>query len=227
MAIVSGEHGALMLRFIITPAQVEAFRIMPTTQPEQVMALARSHGVLRARDLDPLGIPRVVLARLVEQGALVRVGRGLYTRADAEVSPHHSLAQVASRVPACVVNLLSALTFHELTDELPSAVWIAVPRGHHAPMLDAPRLELTRTMPRFLKLGVSRHRIEGVPVAITDPARTVADCFKYRSRVGVDVAIAALRDYDARYRGGRDALWDMAGACRVQNVIRPYLEALS
>ena len=102
-----------------------------------------------------------------------------------------------------------------------------MPPGYGAPQRDTPRLELTRTAPRFFALGVSRHRVDGVEVAITDPARTVADCFKYRSRVGVDVAIAALRDYDARHRGGRDALWAMAGACRVQTVMRPYLEALS
>lgn len=200
---------------------------MTSTQPEQLLALAHTQGLLRARDLDPLGIPRAVLSRLVEQGALVRVGRGLYMRADAELTPHHTLVQVAVRVPDCVVNLLSALAFHELTDELPAAVWIAVRRGHRAPRLDTPRLELTWTAPRFLELGVAHHRIEGVEVAITDPARTVADCFRFRSRVGLDVALAALRDYDARYRGGRDALWEIASACRVQTVLRPYLEALS
>lgn len=200
---------------------------MPVTQPEQVLTLARTQGVLRARDLDPLGIPRTVLTRLVERGALVRVGRGLYMRMDAEISPHHSLVQVAARVPGCVVNLLSALAFHELTDELPAAVWIAILRGHRAPRLDTLSLEVVSTAQRFLELGVTRHRIEGADVAITDPARTVADCFRYRSRIGVDVAIAALRDYDARNRGGRDALWEMAGACHVQSVMRPYLEALS
>jgi predicted transcriptional regulator of viral defense system len=200
---------------------------MPLTQPQQVLTLARSHGVLRARDLDPLRIPRTVLARLVEQGALVRVGLGLYVRSDAEITPHHALAQVAARVPGSVVNLLSALAFHELTDELPSAVWIAIRRGHHAPQLAGPRLDVTWTASRFLNLGVRRHTLEGVEVAITDPARTVADCFKYRSRVGVDVAVAALRDYDVRYRGRRDVLWEMAGACRMQAVLRPYLEALS
>lgn len=200
---------------------------MSLTQPEQVLAFARSRGPLRARDLGALGIPRAVLARLVDQGALVRVGRGLYMRPDAHISAHHSLAQVAVRVPGCVVNLLSALAFHELTDELPAAVWIAIPRGHGTPRIDSPRLELTWTAPRFQQLGVSRHRIEGVEVAVTHPARTVADCFKYRSRVGVDVAIAALRDYLARERGGRDAVWEMAAVCRVQSVMRPYLEALS
>ncbi len=132
---------------------------MPPTQPDQVLALARTKGVLRARDLESLGIPRSVLGRLVSQGALVRVGRGVYMRPDAEVTPHHSLVQVAARVPGCVVNLLSALAFHELTDELPAAVWIAIRRGSRAPQLDTPRVEVTWTAPRFLEQGVTRHRI--------------------------------------------------------------------
>ena len=203
------------------------FRNMAQSQPAQVLALARRRGVLRARDLDTLGIPRTVLARLVGQGGLVRVGRGLYAGADVETSAQYSLALVAVRVPAAVVNLLSALAFHSLTNELPAAVWVAVPRGHAVPRLDSPRLELTWAAPRFLEIGVHHHWVDGVEVAVTGPARTVVDCFRYRSRVGVDVAVAALRDFDARHRGGRDALWAMAGACRVQSVMRPYLEALS
>jgi len=200
---------------------------MPPTQPEQVLALARQRGVIRARDLDPLGIPRAVLRRLVERGALIQTGRGLYMRPDADITAHHTLVEVAARVPGAVINLLSALAFHELTDELPHAVWIAIRTGSQAPRLDTPALEITWTNPRFLELGVTRHHLEGVDVAVTDAARTVADCFKFRSRVGVDVAITALRDYLARHRGGRDELWDMAGACRVRTVIRPYLESQS
>jgi predicted transcriptional regulator of viral defense system len=198
-----------------------------TTQSAQILELARARGALRARDLAPLGIPRTVLGRLVAQGALIRASRGVYVRSDADITEHHSLVEVAVRIPGAVINLLSALACHELTDELPAAVWIAVRRGSQAPRIDTPRLELTWTAPRFLNLGVTRHTIEGVNVAVTDPARTVADCFKYRSRVGVDVAVAALRDYLARHRTGRSALWEMAGACRVQRVLRPYLEALS
>lgn len=200
---------------------------MPRTQSDQVLALMESRTVIRARDLDSLGIPRSVLGRLVRDGALVRAGRGLYMCPNAEVTRHHTLVEVAHRVPGAVVNLLSALTFHELTDELPYAVWIAVRQGSQAPCLDTPRLELTWTAPRFLDLGVDRHRIEGIDVPITDPARTVADCFKFRSRVGVDVAVEALRDYQRLHRGRGDALWTMAGHCRVQSVMRPYLEALS
>ena len=200
---------------------------MTPTQPAQVLALARSRGVIRPRDLEPLGIPRAVLRRLVDQGALVRTGRGLYMSPEADVTRHHTLVEVVARVPGAVVNLLSALTFHELTDEIPHAVWIAIRRGSQAPRLESPRLEVTWTAPRFLELGVTRHEIEGIQVAVTDPARTVVDCFKFRSRVGVDVAISALRDFVATHRQGRQELWELADACRVRTVIRPYLESLS
>jgi len=200
---------------------------MHTTQTKAVLDLARQRGVIRARDLKPLGIPRIVLSRLVDQGRLLRVGRGVYMHPEADVTQHHTLVEVAARVPGAVVNLLSALAFHELTTELPSAVWIAIQRGSQAPRLESPRLELTWTAPRFLALGVEHHLIEGVAVAVTTPSRTVADCFKYRSKVGLDVAIAALRDYLATHRSGRDALWEMSEACRVRTVMRPYLEAMS
>jgi predicted transcriptional regulator of viral defense system len=97
--------------------------------PDQMNALARSKGVIRAKDLDPLGIPRAVLGRMVDQGSLIRMGRGLYMSPDADITPHHTLVEVAARVPGAIINLLSALAFHELTDELPHAMWIAVRRG--------------------------------------------------------------------------------------------------
>ena len=200
---------------------------MTTTQPDQVLDLARQRGVVRARDLEPLGIPRIILSRLVDQGQLLRIGRGLYMHPEADITRHHTLVEVTARVPGSVVNLLSALAFHELTTEIPSAVWIAIRQGSQAPQFESHRLELTWTAPRFLSLGVEHHEIEGIEIAVTNPARTVADCFKYRTKVGIDVAIEALRDYLAQHRGGREALREMAEACRVLTVVRPYLEALS
>lgn len=200
---------------------------MPTTQSEQVLALAKAQGLIRARELDVLGIPRMVMARLVANGALVKSGRGLYMHPDANVTEHHSLVQVAARVPHAVVNLLSALAFHEMTDQLPASVWIAIRAGKQAPRMESPLLEVTRTAQRFLELGVEQHVLEGRTVAVTNPARTVVDCFKFRSRVGLDVAIAALRDFLRLHRGQQDELWRMADACRVQTVIRPYLETLT
>lgn len=200
---------------------------MEPTHADQVLDLARSRSVIRTRDLARLGIPRAVLGRLVRSGSLIRVARGLYMHPEADVTRHHSLVEVVTRVPGGVVNLLSALAFHGLTDEIPYAVWIAIRRGSQAPRLGTPRLELTWTAPRFLEFGVVRHRIEGVDVPVTDAARTVADCFKFRNRVGVEVGVSALRDYLRLHRCGRDALWSMAEACRVQRVMRPYLEAMS
>jgi predicted transcriptional regulator of viral defense system len=200
---------------------------MKTTQPNQVLHLALSKGVIRAKDLDPLGIPRTVLQRLVDSGALIQVGRGLYMSPETDITPQHTLVEVASRVPNAVVNLLSALAFHELTDELPHAVWIAIPRGSQAPKLNGPKLEFTWTARRFLEIGVTKHQLEGIEVPVTDPARTVADCFKFRSRIGLDLAITALRDYLRLHPKGHAMLWEAAGACRVQTVIRPYLESLS
>jgi predicted transcriptional regulator of viral defense system len=182
--------------------------------------------VLRARELDTQRLPRVVLSRLVEQGALLRVDRGLYMHPDAEVTEHHTLVEVAQRVPRGVVNLLSALAFHGLTDEVPHQVWLALPRNARAPGLSYPPLQLSWWSPSLLVQGVETHLLEGVPVRITSPARTVADTFKHRRRVGLEVALSALRDYLRRHRGGREELWTMAGLCRVQNVLRPYLEVL-
>ncbi|MCP4593154.1 MAG: transcriptional regulator [bacterium] len=183
--------------------------------------------MVRARDLDQLGIARTILVRLVARGSLVRIGRGLYQLQDADVTEYHALVEVAARVPSGVVNLLSAAAFHELTDDQPHAVWLAVRTGTRRPRLEYPPLELTRTAPRFLDIGVATHTIEGIRVRITEPARTVVDCFKFRSRVGLDVAVAALRQYLREHRTGRPQLWEVAGFCRVQTVIRPYLEAMS
>lgn len=199
---------------------------MQSNDISRLLEFARTRGVLRSRDLRALGIARSVLSPLVAQGRLLRLDYGLYMSPEAEITRHHSLVEVTHRVAGATVNLLSALVFHELTDELPHAVWIAVPRGSQVPNIGSPTLEMTWASPKLLGVGVTKHRIEGLEVPITSPARTVADCFKFRSRVGVDVAVAALRDYLTRHRGGRDELWSMASRCRVQRVMRPYLEAI-
>ena len=198
-----------------------------TTQTDRVLDLARQVGVLRPRDVASQGIHAEVLRRLVDTGALLRVAHGLYMHPDFEPTAHHTLVEVTALVPKAVVNLLSALAFHELTDEVPSAVWIAVPQGSQTPTIGVARLELTRTAPRFLAYGVEHHTLEGLDVPITSPARTVVDCFRFRSRVGLDTAIAALRDFNQRYRTGRSELWETARFCRASTVMRPYIEALS
>jgi predicted transcriptional regulator of viral defense system len=200
---------------------------MARSAADRVLTLARNKGVLRARELEQLGIARTTLTRLEQQGQLQRVGRGLYVRADADPSEHHTLAQVTKRVPHGVICLLSALQFHELTTQVPHEVWLAIANKARKPTADWPPLRIVRFSERALLEDVERRVIENVPVKITSPARTVVDCFKYRSQVGLDVALEALRDYLRSRSRDVDALWCAARLQRVAGVIRPYLEALA
>jgi predicted transcriptional regulator of viral defense system len=194
---------------------------------QRVSTLAKRKGVLRSRDLDHAGIPRVHLGRATAQGLVVRVGRGLYIPAEADITEKHSLAEAARRVPNGVLCLLTALQFHGLTTQLPYQVWVAIDPKARLPKPASPPLRIVRFSGVALTFGVEHHMIENVPVRIFSPAKTVADCFKYRNKIGLDVAIEALRDCLRQRKATRDALADAAKACRVSAVMRPYLEALS
>jgi predicted transcriptional regulator of viral defense system len=146
---------------------------------------------------------------------------------DAEPSEHHTLAEVTKRVPHGVICLLSALQFHELTTQVPHEVWLAIANKARKPSADWPPLRIVRFSERALLEDVERRVIENVPVTITSPARTVVDCFKYRSQVGLDVALEALRDYLQSRSRDMDTLWRAARLQRVTRVIQPYLEALT
>jgi predicted transcriptional regulator of viral defense system len=198
----------------------------PPSKTDALLRLARK-GPVRARDLDRAGIPRAYLRRLCERGLLDRVDRGLYRLADAPVTELHSLAEVAARVPHAVVCLLSALQVHGLTAEAPHAVWVLIDRHARAPKLSYPKLQVVRASGRAREHGVETRTVEGTRVRLTTPAKTVADCFRYRRHVGLDVAIAALRDYLRTRRGGIDALVEAARADRVHARMSPYLEALA
>jgi predicted transcriptional regulator of viral defense system len=167
----------------------------------------------------------MALTRLCRSGRLQRVGRGLYVLPDADLTENHALAQACKRVPHGVICLLTALRFHGLTTQSPSEVWIAIDVKARKPRLDATPLRVVRFSGRSLTYGVEEHEVEGVTVRVTSPAKTVADCFKFRNKIGVDVAVEALKDY-RRVRGSADDLWRAAQACRVTNVMRPYLEAI-
>ncbi|MEW6611404.1 MAG: type IV toxin-antitoxin system AbiEi family antitoxin domain-containing protein [Pseudomonadota bacterium] len=197
------------------------------TSPQAILDLARKCGLIRPRDLEPLGLPRVTLTRLVRQGALTRVARGLYALPDRSISEHTALAEVARKHPQAIVCLLSALRFHELTTQSPFEVWLAIPNKARAPRIDYPPLRIVRFSGPLLSEGVEEHPIDGVPVRITCVARTVADCFKYRNKIGLDVALEALREAWRERRTGMEDLWRFAKLCRVANVMRPYLESLT
>jgi predicted transcriptional regulator of viral defense system len=191
-----------------------------------IKRLASRSGVLRPRDLAPLEIPRRHLARLTQAGILRHSGRGLYTLADADATEHRSLAEAAKRVPSGVVCLLSALRFHGLTTQNPWQVWLAITPASRKPVADHPPLRIVRFSGPAFDQGVEHHRIEGVDVKVYSPAKTVADCFKYRNKIGTDVAVEALRNVWRQRLVTADQFWHFARVCRVSNVMRPYMEAI-
>lgn len=197
----------------------------PTNLDSRIRHLAQDLGVLRPRDLIEHGIPREYAQRLSARGELIRIGRGLYTLPDSTGSAHRSLAEVSKVVPQGVICLLSALRFHGLTTQNPPEVWIALEGKAWRPSTPPFRLHVIHLSGSAWTEGVDTHSIDGVPVRIYSPAKTVADCFKFRNKIGTDVAVEALRDYLRMFRGGADDLWRFAQINRVGRVIQPYLEA--
>lgn len=197
------------------------------TQTTRILALARARGVLRPGDLPGVAAARVTLTRLVATGQLERVGRGLYRLPGASASEHETLVAVAAQVPPAVFCLLTALQFHGLTTQLPREVWIAMPRGSHVPRLDYPPLKMVQSSAEAFGAGVEEHVRDRVPLRVYGVARTVADCFKHRNKIGLDVALEALRDALKQKKTTVDELWRYARICRVANVMRPYLEAMA
>lgn len=193
---------------------------------QQVLALAEQRGILRPRDLEPAGIAREYLNKLHSEGLLERVGRGLYRLPHAPASRHAQLAELAARAPKAVVCLVSALEFHELTTQIPHQIWIAIGVKDRAPRIDYPPIRAIRFSQATLEFGVAQYEIDGVNVNVFTPAKTVADCFKFRSQVGLDVALEALRDCYRQRKATMDELWQAAKVCRMANVMRPYLESL-
>lgn len=190
-----------------------------------LLRLARK-GPVRARDLDHAGIPRAYLKRLCDRGLLEQVDRGLYRLAGAPVSELSSLAEVSKRVPHAVVCLLSALQVHSMTTEAPHAVWVLLDRHARIPKVASPAIEVVRASGAAREHGVEVKVIDGVTVRLTTPAKTVADCFRFRRHVGMEVALAALKDYLSKRKGSIDELVEAARADRIYAYMRPYLEAL-
>ena len=192
-----------------------------------ILDMARRQGLLRPRDVEACGVSRMTLSTLVRQGKLIRLCRGLYALPDRPVSEHTTLAEVASKHPNTLVCLLSALQFHGLTTQSPFEVWVAIANKARAPKMDYPPLRVVRFSGDALTEGVEKHGVDGVTVQVTSVAKTVADCFKYRNKIGLDVALEALREAWNAKRVKMDDLWHCAQVCRVANVMRPYLEALT
>lgn len=198
-----------------------------STHKQAVLALAESRPLLRARDLADQALPTVVLSRLVAAGKLERITRGVYSLPGRSLSEHRSLAEAALRVPRGVVCLLSALRVHGIGTQAPFEVWMAIPHHSPTPRLDQPVLRVVRMSGAALTEGIKPIVIDGVEVPVFNAAKTVADCFKYRNKIGLDVALEALRDGWSQRKLSMDALWHYATVDRVANVMRPYLESVT
>lgn len=192
----------------------------------EVLELARRRGLVRPVDVEEIGAYRQILSILSRAGELERVAPGLYRHPKSRLSEHENLAVVAKRVPDAVICLLSALSFHEISTQIPHEVWIARPRGKWIPRMKYPPLNLTVMDKQIHAYGVEKHIIQGVPVKVYSAARTVTDCFKYRNRVGLDVALEALREAWRSRKVTMDELRMSADKLLVSKAMRPYLEAI-
>jgi predicted transcriptional regulator of viral defense system len=190
------------------------------------LELVKHQGTVRPRDLARLKIPPDYLDRLYRRGLVDRVSRGVYAWPDTDITEHHSLVDAVRQVRHGVVCLLSALRFHGLTTQSPHEVWLALPPKAWSPRVKNPKLRIMRFSGPALKEMVKEHEVEALKVKIYTPAKTVADCFKFRNKIGLDVAMEAMRDCWRQKRATMDDFWAAARVCRMENVMRPYLESL-
>lgn len=193
----------------------------------RLLHLLRQKGVLRPKQLDDMGIPRIYLTRLTASGQLEKAGRGLYRLPDSPLTEHEGMTVVTRKVPQAVFCLLTALQFHELTTQLPRQVWIAMPRGSHVPKIDYPPVKMVQFSGAGYLEGIEIHERDQVQLRVYGIAKTIADCFKHRNKIGLDVALEALKQARAQKKVGIDEVWRYAKICRVANVMRPYLEAIA
>lgn len=182
--------------------------------------------IQRTRDLESMGFSRTQLRLHVAKGVLQNPSRGLYIACNTEVSENRSLAEVCKRTPNGVICMLSALRFHKLTTQSPHEVWVALERSAWKPKINHISLRIVRFSGSAFTEGHEEHVIDGVLAKITSPAKTVADCFKYRNKIGLDVALEALREVRRKRLCTMEDLTHFAHICRVGNVMKPYLESL-
>ncbi|MBX5086724.1 transcriptional regulator [Rhizobium lentis] len=199
----------------------------PASQRQIAHTVLKARGIARLAELRAEGVTAATMSRMERDGEVLRLARGLYQLPDAPLDAHHSLAEAAKRVPKGVVCLVSALAFHELTDQLPRQVWIAIGQKDWAPRADGAPVRLVRFTDRLLTDGVESHTVEGVPIKVFGVAKTIADCFRYRNKIGLSVAIEGLQEALRQRKTTPGEVARQAARGAVATVIRPYLEALT
>jgi predicted transcriptional regulator of viral defense system len=196
------------------------------SRSNQLLNLASKKQIIRPRDAHTLGIPRNYLSRLVRRGLLTKVGRGLYRSKTSPVTEHLSLIEASYKIPNGVVCLLSALRFHKFTTQSPHEVWMAIGIKAWAPRITSPPIRFVRMSGKAFHSGIKEYPVRGGSLTVYTPAKTVADCFKFRNKIGIDVAMEALKECRHLKKATMDELWAAAKVCRVANVMRPYMESL-
>lgn len=200
---------------------------MPSPQPERLLRLLKRRGMVRSAEMQTQGITAATAARLVRDGRIVRLSRGLYQLPDAPMEAHHALAEAAKRVPKGVICLVSALAFHDLTDQLPPKVWVALGRKDWTPRVEYPPLRIARFSEHELGHGIETHKIEGVPVRITSVTKTLVDVFRYRRDIGISTCIESLRQSLKTRKATPAGISKQAVESGVWKAMQPYLEALT
>lgn len=197
-----------------------------TTKTEKLVELLQQQHIIRPQDLARARIPRNYLTRMVERGQLQKLERGIYTTAAVPASEHISLLEVSRKVPKGVICLLSALRVHEIGTQMPSEVWIAIDVKAWRPRISSPAVRIMRFSGSALHFGVQEREVTGGKIRVFSPAKTVADCFKFRHKIGTDIALEALREANRQKKASMNELFEAAKVCRVANVMKPYLESL-
>ena len=193
---------------------------------DALLEFIKRKGIIRVRDLREHGFHPETLRRLHRDGRLIRRSRGMYTHPDTAPTEHQTLIEVFKRVPHGVACLLTALRFHDIGTQNPREVWIALERGTRKPKMEYPRLRVVRFSGPAMTEGIEHHKLGGVSVRVYNVAKTVADCFRFRNKIGLDIAIEALSDSLRRGRCSVDDIWRYAKIRRVTNTIQPYLTAI-
>jgi predicted transcriptional regulator of viral defense system len=199
---------------------------MLSSQKERALGLLGASGMLRLKDFIAEGIEPETLARLVREQRVIRPARGLYQLSDAPIDAAHMLIEASVLVPKGIICLISALQFHTLTLQMPSAVWMAIERTAWKPTISYPPLRFVRFSGSSMTDGVERYPVLPREILVTNPARTVVDCFRYRNKIGIDVAMEGLREGIRHRKCTADQLWHYAKEARVWTVMRPYVEAV-
>lgn len=193
---------------------------------EAIDTFRREGGVMATKEAVESGIHYRTLYEMRDRGLVERVARGRYRLAELPPLSNPDLAAVALRIPKGVICLISALGFHELTIQVPHEVYIALPRGSEEPRIDSPPVRIFKFSGLAFNEGIEEHKVDAIPLRVYSPAKTIADCFKFRNQIGTDVAIEALKSYRQTQRFDLDELVEFARICRVEKIMRPYLEAV-